>query len=207
MKKFTISILSIIFILSSQTSFAQRSSLYELDDSPFSSRIARKPGDTLLVIINENASTKDLGQNAVEKKYQNFEFILQKFFFPYFKMNKGFDDSEGTGDKPGFKFNIDKKYDGKVTRGSQMSFSTNIQVRIVEHINKNQYLIKGHKFLTLNGKETKLHISGIIREEDIDEYNRISSSLIADAVIKIDGETANDDLKPGLLEHIFGIFF
>lgn len=186
---------------------ASRHSLYKVDVSPYAFKIARKPGDLLTIVINENFTTKDDGNASMTKKYDNFKFTLEKFFFPYFKMNKGFDDTMGGGDTPGMSATAENKYTSNAKRNSTQDFQATIQVRILEVIDHNQFLVRGHRTVRLNGKDTKIFVSGVVRERDISLNNSVQSQNLADANIEIEGEVLVNDLSPGPIKKLLDLFF
>jgi flagellar L-ring protein precursor FlgH len=187
------------------TPIAAQTLLYEVVRSPFAANIARHPGDLLTVKIEESAITSDSGSTNVNKKYDTFKFLLSKIFFPSFQMNQGFTETITGGTEPGFDVSAEKKYTANADRASAQKAQTNLEVRIVEVINRDQFLIRGQRTMKLNGKNTKVFVSGVIREQDIDSSNSISSTLIADATIEINGQVLGEDLEPGLIEKVLGL--
>jgi flagellar L-ring protein precursor FlgH len=48
--------------------------------------------------------------------------------------------------------------------------------------------VKGERKLTVNGEDDTLHLSGVVRPDDIDSSNTISSTQVADLQLSISGE-------------------
>ncbi len=177
--------------------------IYEIDNSPFAADIARHPGDILTVIIDESATTVDKGTANQKKSYDSFEFVLEKLFFPKFGLTSGFSELMGGGDTPGMNLNAKKQYTADANHSSTMNMTSRMQVRVIDVISRNQMLVKGYRTLWINGQETKMFVSGVIREKDITVENTIYSAQIADAIVEIDGEVVKD-LQPGILEKLLG---
>ena len=178
--------------------------LYKVNSSPYAANIAQDIGDTLTILVSELTETVDDGTANEQKRYDNFEFILEKFFFPKFGITDGFSQIAGDGTPPGFKGAIEKKYTANAQRGSKQEVTTEVQARVIETINENQFIIRGHRNLNINGKYTKIFISGIVRKKDINANNTILSTKIADAILEVNGEVVSEDLAPGMIEKLLG---
>lgn len=194
-------------ILMAGSVLAAFGSLYDVQKSPYAIDVAKKPGDLLTVIVNEAAITKNDGQNNLKKQYDAFQFALEKFFLPKFGLTSGFKATMADGDKPGVSLNAKKQWKFDAQRSSNHLFETKLQVRLVEEIDRGSFLVKGHRTVNINGKTTKIFVSGVVRERDIGPDNTIASHLIADAIVEIDDELVSQDLKPGIIERILGFFF
>ena len=204
MKKF---FLLLIFV-SALSPFNMQGSLYKISSSPYASNIAQSVGDTLTIVVAELTTTSDQGTANEQKRYDSFEFLLEKFFFPKFGITDGFGNlPDPDGPSPGFNGSIKKEYKADAQRSSTQSVDTTIQARVIEVVNEDQFLIRGHRDLSINGKYTRLFVSGVIRKKDIDSTNSISSSLIADAVLEVNGEVVTEDLAPGIIEKFLDLFF
>lgn len=182
-------------------------SLYDLERSPYATLMASKAGDLLTVIVMEKTETEDSGENSRSKKHQ-MDFSLSKFFFPNFKMNKGFDDTALSGDNPGMEWNSNEKFNSDQTRESSHLVETKFQVRIIEEVLPGQFVIRGKRTVKIEGTDKQIYLSGVIRQEDISKENTIASHLIADALIEIDGQALSKELKPSYLGSLLrNIFF
>ena len=180
--------------------------LYQIDISPFATFIANKPGDVLTLVIEESAETKDGGELKLEKG-SDAKFTLSKVFFPYFKPNIGFDDTMATGDEPGVNFSSESTAENNAENSSSHNFMTTVQIRLIEEVGEGQFFVKGHKLVTLNGKDKNIFVSGIIRQKDISPDNTIKSDQLADAVLEIDSKLVTKELKPSILTKIFNFIF
>ena len=179
--------------------------IYNLNKSPYAADVARDLGDILTIIVDESAVTKNRGSTDENKGYGS-DFGLKELFFPSLNISKGLTASSGSGDEPGFDFKFNKERKFGASRSSQHQFNTRLQVRIVEKIGDDQYLVQGNRAIHINGKDTKIFVSGILREKDISVNNTAFSYCLADAIIEIDDEIVTKDGSPGILGKILDFF-
>lgn len=193
------------FCLSSSVE-ARYGALYDLSEPPFAADIARRPGDILTIIVEEKATTTNDGTRNLNKKDEQ-EWELGKVFFPNFSFSTGLDDIAGTGTAAGYENESELKYTANAKNTSTHEFETEFQARIIEEVNEGQFYITGHRMVQINGKNTTLFISGVVRERDIQDNNTVKSSLIADAVIEIDSQAADSDLNPSIISQVLQLVF
>ncbi len=178
---------------------------YKLEMSPWSEKVANKPGDLLTVIINEASSTSDAATRN-SKREDSKEWSLKELFLPRIDINEGFFSTKGGGDSPELSLESSDEFKGSATNQSNHSFLTRFQVRIVEEVGAGQFVVRGERTVNLNGKRKTMYLSGVIRKEDIQKdpgdennLNTIKSHLIADAHIEIEGDVYKKDLEPGYI--------
>jgi flagellar L-ring protein precursor FlgH len=180
--------------------------LYDVADSPFSTFIAKRPGDLLTVIIDEQSETSDQADRKQDRKSEA-EFNLKKMFFPGLDITDGLSAVNGEGDPIGFSWDSDSKFKSDADYNSNHRFKARLQVRLIEEVFPGQFIIRGYRTINLNGKEKRLYISGVIRQRDISTSNTIYSHEVADAAVEIEGETAMRDVRQGLLNRIMNFIF
>jgi len=205
MKPLTKILTAAILVIPSCAS-AQSTTLYQIEQSPFATYIAQKVGDILTVVVNENAKTSDDGDAAIKKK-DNISATLKKFFFPGFKISKGFDDVMGDGDEPGMELSSKTDFQASAENSSEHKFTTQLQVRIIEKVREGEFVIRGQRLININGKDKTIFISGVIRQRDIAADNTIQSHKIADASIEIDGAFFHKEVRPSIFTRLFNYIF
>ncbi|MBO1272146.1 flagellar basal body L-ring protein FlgH [Shewanella sp. 4t3-1-2LB] len=95
-------------------------------------------------------------------------------------------------------------FKGQSTANQQNSLSGYISVRVVDVLPNGALRIKGRKQIRLNQGDEYLELSGVVRPEDIDVTNQISSQRIAEASISYEGSgTLADASEPGWLTKLF----
>ena len=81
--------------------------------------------------------------------------------------------------------------DGETARGSRVQALVSARVR--KQLPNGDLFIEGTKVLMVNDEELHIYVSGVIRPEDIEQNNNVSSNLIADAEIEFSGRGALTD--------------
>ena len=77
---------------------------------------------------------------------------------------------------------------GKGAAAQSNSLTGAISVTIARVLPNGNLLVKGQKHLTLNRGDESIQISGIVRPNDIDGYNNVLSTRVADAQITYTGK-------------------
>jgi flagellar L-ring protein precursor FlgH len=62
-----------------------------------------------------------------------------------------------------------------------------IAVRVKKVLPNGDLFVEGTKVILINDEEVHIYVSGVVRAEDIDSSNAVSSSAIADAQIEFSG--------------------
>jgi len=88
----------------------------------------------------------------------------------------------------GMKIDSAKNFNGTGTRQRSEKFTTTISARIIKILENGNYYIDGKREMLLDGQKQILHVSGVIRPDDISQYNQIDSKYIADAKILYESE-------------------
>ncbi len=149
-------------------------------------------GDVITVIIEESADATNSANTSISQGSNAdagagigiFDF-LASFGFSYSDQ----DDSEGETVRSG-------------------SINANITTMIVDVYSNGNFKIEGTKRTKINGEEQIIKISGVIRPEDINDENDISSQKIADADIEFDGKgVVTEKQSPNIFQKILNWIF
>lgn len=193
-----------IFCSLASLSYAGLEQIYNVDQSPYSPDIARKVGDLVTVVIDENLETASTAGKATTKASGAKFDVAAKLPFGLSKLF----------DNPNFEYASDRNEGGTANDQGSQKVSTIIQARIIEQVSDNQFVIRAEKKVVLDGKERTIYLSGTIRARDItyaegtDKVkNWIRSSQIAEAKLRIDGDLMTEDLSPGLLNQLVKLVF
>jgi len=104
------------------------------------------------------------------------------------------------------KNNVDFQGRGQTSRSGQLK--AKVTARIIEVHDNGNLLIQGSKLVEVNSEREMIHVSGVIRPEDIRADNTIFSCSIADAKITYTGDgTLNETQKPGIVTRFFTWLF
>lgn len=178
--------------------------------SLYQDRIARRVGDILTIRMEEMTQ----GQKQAETKTNKLSTFntnngsttnnpsiedlgtLQPVFF-------------GSGIKQAiFNTGSDLQFNGKGQTQQSNRLSGTISVTIVRVLANGNMVIQGESWVTINQGREYVRLTGIVRPEDIDANNTISSQRITNARIAYsgNGQVANVT-RGGLLTQLFAKFF
>lgn len=156
----------------------------------FQDRRAYRTGDVLTVTLNEaTESSKQSGTNIGKSSSVGIgaPTIGRK-----------------TIDDLAAQMNGDRDFSGKASSDQRNSLSGYITVTVTDVMANGVLLIKGEKWLRLNQGDEYIRLKGLVRVEDIDEDNRVSSQRIANAQITYAGRGSLAEAnQPGWLTRFF----
>ncbi|MCK5255491.1 MAG: flagellar basal body L-ring protein FlgH, partial [Deltaproteobacteria bacterium] len=91
---------------------------------------------------------------------------------------------------------------GKITGSGKLS--AEITAKVIEVMPNGNLIIEGRKEVTIDKEKRFIILSGIVRPEDVEFDNTVSSSKIADARIEYTGTgVISDKQSPGVFHRIF----
>lgn len=98
----------------------------------------------------------------------------------------------------------ERNFDGEAASNQNNSLEGSITVTVSRVMGNGVLEIRGEKWLTLNQGDEYIRLKGLVRVDDIDEKNRVSSQRIANAEIAYAGRgTLSDANSKGWLGRIF----
>src|SRR5690606_30154096 len=103
--------------------------------------------------------------------------------------------------------NSRSQFDGESAASQQNFLRGSITVRVTDVLANGALAIRGEKWIKLNQGDEYIRLQGLVRPEDIDVTNRVSSQRIADARISYSGkgDLANAS-QPGWFTRLFNRF-
>ena len=149
-------------------------------------------GDIITVLIEENASAI---QSANSDASQSSNYNAQEGggildFLPFFDFS--YSDSETA--------------DGETQRSGTLQ--ADITTEVVELRENGNLQIKGSKRVKINGEIQTIILEGVIRPQDINFDNEVSSKRVSNANIEYEGEgVVGDKQDPGVLTRLFNFIF
>ncbi len=147
----------------------------------FQDRKARYLGDTVTVIVSEDISavgTANTNSEATNENYYSIPYIWGQSGKNYH--NKDWSNFLKTKRENTFKGK------GSVSRSNKMS--AKITAQVIEVLPNGNLRIAGKKFITINGEQQYILLTGIVRPDDIKADNTVLSQSIADAQIEYSGK-------------------
>ncbi|MFC5706193.1 flagellar basal body L-ring protein FlgH [Aeromonas eucrenophila] len=108
----------------------------------------------------------------------------------------------------GASVSADRDFDGGATSSQQNTLAGAITVTVAEVMPNGVLGIRGEKWIRLNQGDEYIRLGGMVRVDDIDQSNRISSQRIADARITYAGRGAlADSNQMGWMARFFSSAF
>ncbi|MBI5587075.1 MAG: flagellar basal body L-ring protein FlgH [Deltaproteobacteria bacterium] len=163
---------------------------------------ARNIGDIVTIEVSEKTSAINGGTTSTARKSAD-DIAIQKFLgLPLdFGMRNFL--GQGVPFSPGIKSGYDSKFDGSGTTKRSGELNAVIATRVTNILANGNLVIEGKKDTVVNNELQYIVLSGIIRPEDINEQNTVSSTLISDARIEYSGKgVVADEQSPGWLRRI-----
>jgi len=156
----------------------------------FVDKRARRIGDTVIVDIVENTSSK------INANTERTGELSLKYDIDGLTGAKHINENLGTSEL----FKVDResefKGEGKSDRSGQITAS--IGARVTNVLPSGNVTIYGKREMKVNNELQRITVSGIIRPEDIGANNRVKSTYLADARIEYSGEgVIADKQSPG----------
>ena len=161
----------------------EKGSIYSANNSTqlFSDKNARRVGDIITIMLDEKTTSKK-SSNSNNKKKSSTSFTA-----PTIGGNLIPELSASIGN--------DRSFSGSGGAGQSNQMNGVISVTITEVLPNGVLVVKGEKWITLNNGDEYIRIKGLIRPEDIDVDNSVSSQQLADARITYSekGDFANSN--------------
>lgn len=157
----------------------------------FQDRRAYRVGDMLTVTLDEKTSSSKQADTSYGKSSD---------------VSAGGDISTSGGTAKNFSGSLkgDRNFDGSAQSSQKNSLQGAITVVVASVLPNGNLQVRGEKWLKLNQGDEYIRLSGLVRVEDIDGLNRVSSQRLADARISYTGRgTMADTNNPGWLTKFF----
>ncbi|MCC3145179.1 flagellar basal body L-ring protein FlgH [Halanaerobium sp. Z-7514] len=148
-------------------------------------------GDIITVVIEENANAVQSANSdaSQDSNYSSSSSGLLDFI-PFFD----------------FSYSDSQSADGATQRSGTLE--ADITTRITELQENGNLKIVGTKTVKINGEIQEIKLEGVIRANDINFNNEVSSKRVAEANIEYQGEgTVGDKQRQGLLSRFFNRIF
>ncbi len=160
---------------------------------------AKRVGDLLTVRIVEEATaeseaTTELDRTSSFEATLNSDISLQNLVArPILNLLNflGFTDQRADSEPTGELSIVDAEtvttFEGEGTSGREATFTTTIACLVTEISGTGLLRIEGQRQLRINNETQVIHISGLVRPEDVDLDNTVESTQIASADIQYTG--------------------
>ena len=158
---------------------------------------AAQPGDLIFIYVVESINAVESLSSQAGRSSAFSNAISSFFGVPQNTLANLGSQAEGK---------YDTKAGSKVQQ--QGTLTTRLAGRVVKVYPNRTMLIEAKKYIVVNGMRREFVLRGIIRPEDIDSNNTVSSDRIANMEIFLDGKGyMAEGGKPGWLARIFAVIF
>lgn len=162
--------------------------------SLFNDRKARQVGDIITVtLIERTVSSKNSGVSVQKDSGLDFSAGPVLGSIPSFRGNT-------------FETNMEqnREFNGDAGADQSNSLQGSITVTVAEVLPNGALVVRGEKWMTLNRGAEFIRISGIVRPDDISQYNTVVSTRLANARISYSGTgTLADSQSMGWASRFF----
>jgi flagellar L-ring protein precursor FlgH len=171
--------------------------------SVYSDPLARNVGDTVTIIVDlTNTVTKD--QNTKTAKTASVNDTINSLVYPPDGSNHGFSFYTLHGAVPTMQWSANQAFAGGGSLANDEADSTTIQARVVEVEANGNLRVQATRLSKAGNEDTRMILTGIVRPDDLNTDNSISSSRVADLQIVQKGKGAlSESQRKGWLTRLY----
>jgi flagellar L-ring protein precursor FlgH len=175
----------------------QNGTIYQsgYDISLYQDRIAYHVGDILTIRLEEQTLGAKRTNTRTKKKASN-AFVVNDAFGTNVTQGLGLDTAS------------DMKFDGNGESNQQNSLTGRISVTVIRVLANGNLMVQGESWVTINFGREFIQLTGIVRRDDIEPDNSVSSQRLANARITYsgNGQVANAT-RGGILTQFFNKYW
>ena len=180
---------------------AQADSLWtkETAVSLFTDHKAKRVGDIITVLVQENNSSSRNSSTKTEKK-GSISATISSFVNGSFqrKLFPGTRDDPDTSDTPELKTSSQNKFEGSGAVNNSGSINSRFAVRVIDVLPNNNLIIEGVRRTSFSGESQTIVLRGTVRPQDVTPVNTVVSYNLADVSIRFKDEgVVNNSQKKG----------
>lgn len=163
--------------------------------SLYQDRIAYHVGDILTVRLEEQTQGQKKTKTKTEKNATNQLFVNEAFGA---NLSRGLAIDTAT----------DQKFDGNGESNQQNALNGKISVTVIRVLSNGSLMVQGESWITINFGREYIQLTGIVRRDDIEPDNVVSSQRLANARITYsgNGQVANAS-RGGILTQFFNKYW
>jgi flagellar L-ring protein precursor FlgH len=172
---------------------------------------ARRVGDTITIDIVENTTSK-LDANTTANRNSSIEAGVSQAMGYVRWLEERLDNfnrnSDGDLNNTQFAAKMSNKFKGEGTSDRSGTVKASIGARVTQVLPNGNLVLNGRREMKVNNEVQYILVSGIVRPQDVDPYNRVKSTFVADARIEYYGVgVLADKQRPGwgtrVLDHVW----
>jgi len=168
--------------------------------SIYNEKRARRVGDVITIIIQENTQANQAASSQQQKTSGLAVGAGTGFLGAGIS---GFNILNNSTNQIGVGAGTANQGQGTSSRST--TITGQMTAKIVSVLPGGNYMIEGSRYVEVNEEKQTIEVTGEIRPDDITSDNTISSLRVANAKIKLTGTgPASESAKPGLLTRVLG---
>ena len=171
----------------SLTPVVRTGSLFEagVSENLYADTKAFRVGDIVTVNLDESTSAKKSAKTELDKD-SSIELATPTVFGSPLSIN---------GNNVNANLSSTNAFAGESDADQSNSLQGSITVNIVQVMANGNFVVRGEKWITINNGDEFIRLTGIIRPDDIEQDNSISSRRVANARIQYSGTGAFSDTQ------------
>ncbi len=165
---------------------ARKSSLY-------SDRVAAGVGDLITITVAVSTSASKTAQTKTAKTSAVADAI-KTIVYPYNpnavadRPNQGWTTPyNNAGDAPAMAWTGNQSFDGNGTLKQSETVTTTIQARVTEVLPNDTLRLEAKRIVETGKERADMTLTGLVRRDDLDSSNTVSSTKVADLQVKQEG--------------------
>jgi flagellar L-ring protein FlgH len=191
-----------IIIINIATCSFSKSLWSDKSNSSYTAVKAHKPGDVLVVLIEEQTNALQSGSTQSDK---NSSVQLDFSNSSESKLDSVSVQNDG---KLALNFQGGQSYSGTGRTQRNSTVKATLTAVVIDVQPNGNLFIMGQRQLHINNEVQQLEVSGIVRPDDISPQNTVLSSRLANAKVSIKGSgPVSSPQKTGLFGSLFGWLF
>lgn len=162
----------------------------------FSDRRAYRLGDILTVTL-DGGDTVSMGGGTTNRKNNTINIPDPTI------LGKSSASILGEGRSLAFNFAPERTYGGATGANRNNSLDGSIAVKVIDVLRNGSLRVQGEKWLTVNNNRELVRITGLVRPEDINTNNEVSSVKLAESKLDYVAVGGNADIhEPGWMTKV-----
>jgi flagellar L-ring protein precursor FlgH len=154
---------------------------------------ASQVGDLVHIVFNFNGSANNSDTSTMTNQYQAGAAPTTGLFnLPLLRL--------------GYGLSSNTNYSLGKTQAVVQTFTSSMTATVTAVLPSGALVIAGDQKLAINGVPQSLHVTGTVRQEDIDSTDSVLSSLVANIDAKFSGIDTQEHNR-GILQKILGFLF
>jgi len=175
--------------------------------SLFTDHKAKRVGDIITVLVQENNSASRNSSTKTEKKgdisASISSFLTDNIQNKISSNNKNI--NEGAAQLPKLKTTSQNKFEGSGAVNNSGSINSRFAVRVVDVLPNKNLIIEGVRRTSFSGESQTIILRGTVRPQDVTPVNTVVSYNLADVSIRFKDEgVVNDSQKKGWFGKLWG---